>query len=86
MKQIYCLLVFSFVRYKCSSTQNFIQMQIVILFTYNYGATKTNVIIGQKNISEGIVHFGTGSDLTGGSWLELTNLHYKASLVECSGK
>ena len=45
-----------------------------------------NVIIGQKNISEGTVHFGTGSVLTCGSWLKLTNLHYNASLFECSGK
>lgn len=46
-----------------------------------------NVIIGQKNISEDRVHYGTGSVLTGGgSWLKLTNLHYNASLVECSGK
>lgn len=45
-----------------------------------------NVIIGQAYISEGIVHFVTGIVLTGGPWLKLTNLHYKASLVECSGK
>ena len=45
-----------------------------------------NVIIGQTNISEAIVHFGTGSVLTGGSCLKLTKFHYNFSLVECSGK